>query len=222
MRSGERRAEYLFGWRGISADWVNADRHDLSRFDVRVVCSEQCPSDLMQTEVAEDTVVWKIGPRTKGLCRGTLRQAGTLRRSAERRESPLGRCALCPVKAQPRRIFCPIGPQQIAPVAARLVRGKLDRQVRAQWALHARDVFPGFLHSERGVSVHQVADSVRCVSTENPAIGRRDQHVNRRGGFPTLARIKCLIAKQLQSQQTPAQVGEARDDGGIERRSGCR
>jgi hypothetical protein len=66
MRSGERRAEHLFGWRGISADWVNADRRDLPRFDVRVVCSERCPSDLLQTEVAEDTVVWKSGPHTKG------------------------------------------------------------------------------------------------------------------------------------------------------------
>jgi len=66
MRSGERQAEYLFGWRGISADWVNADRRDLPRFDVRVVCSERCPSDLLQTEVAEDTVVWKSGPHTKG------------------------------------------------------------------------------------------------------------------------------------------------------------
>jgi hypothetical protein len=66
MRSGERRAEYLFGWRGISADWVNADQHDLPRFDVRVVCSERCPSGLLQTEVAEDTVVWKSGPHTKG------------------------------------------------------------------------------------------------------------------------------------------------------------
>ena len=66
MRSGERRAEHLFEWRGISADWVNADRRDLPRFDVRVVCSERCPSDLVQTEVAEDTVVWKSGPHTKG------------------------------------------------------------------------------------------------------------------------------------------------------------
>jgi len=66
MRSGERRAEYLFGWRGISADWVNADRRDLPRFDVRVVCSERCPLDLLQTEVAEDTVVWKNGSHTKG------------------------------------------------------------------------------------------------------------------------------------------------------------
>jgi len=66
LRSGERRAEYLVGWRGISADWVNADRHDLPRFDVRIVCPERCPSDLLQTEVAEDTVVWKTGPNTKG------------------------------------------------------------------------------------------------------------------------------------------------------------
>jgi hypothetical protein len=66
MRSGERRAEYLFGWRGISADWVNADPRDLPRFDVRVVCSQRCPSDLLQTEVGEDTVVWKTGPHTKG------------------------------------------------------------------------------------------------------------------------------------------------------------
>jgi hypothetical protein len=66
MRSGERRGEYLFGWRGISADWVNADRRDLPRFDVRVVCSERCPSDLPQTEVAEDIAVWKNGPRTRG------------------------------------------------------------------------------------------------------------------------------------------------------------
>jgi hypothetical protein len=66
IRSGERRAEYLFGWRGISAHWVNADRRDLSRFDVRVVCPERCPSDLLQTEVAEDTVVWKSGPHTRG------------------------------------------------------------------------------------------------------------------------------------------------------------
>jgi hypothetical protein len=66
MRSGEQRAEHLFGWRGISADWVNVNGRDLPRFDVRVVCSEKCPSDLPQTELAQDTVVWKTGPRTRG------------------------------------------------------------------------------------------------------------------------------------------------------------
>jgi hypothetical protein len=66
MRSGEQRAERLFGWRGISADWVTVDGRDLPRFDVRVVCSDRCPSDLPQTELAQDTVVWKIGPRTRG------------------------------------------------------------------------------------------------------------------------------------------------------------
>jgi hypothetical protein len=66
MRSGEQRAEHLFRWRGISADWVNVDRRDLPRFDVRVVCSERCPSDLLQTEVGQDTVVWKTGPHTRG------------------------------------------------------------------------------------------------------------------------------------------------------------
>lgn len=66
MRTGEQQARYLLGWRGISADWVNADRRDLPRFDVRVVCSQRCPSDLLQTEVAEDTVIWKTGPHTRG------------------------------------------------------------------------------------------------------------------------------------------------------------
>jgi hypothetical protein len=66
MRSGEQRAEHLSRWRGISADWVNVDPRDLPRFDVRVVCSERCPSDLLQTEVGQDTVVWKTGPRTRG------------------------------------------------------------------------------------------------------------------------------------------------------------
>jgi hypothetical protein len=66
MRSGEQRAEHLLAWRGISADWVNVDGRDLPRFDVRVVCSEKCPSDLPQTELAQDTVVWKTGSWTKG------------------------------------------------------------------------------------------------------------------------------------------------------------
>jgi hypothetical protein len=85
MRSGEQRAEHPFGWRGISADWVNVDRRDLPRFDVRVVCSESCPSDLLQTEVAQDTVVWKTGPNTKGYvevsCEGhcVVRQNGQSR-----------------------------------------------------------------------------------------------------------------------------------------------
>ena len=66
MRSGERRTEHPFGWRGISADWINADQREIPRFDVRAVCPETCPSDLVQTEVAEDTVAWKTGPRTRG------------------------------------------------------------------------------------------------------------------------------------------------------------
>jgi hypothetical protein len=66
MRSGEQRAEHLFRWKGISADWVNVDRGDLPRFDVRVVCSERCQSDLPQTEVGQDIVVWKTGPHTRG------------------------------------------------------------------------------------------------------------------------------------------------------------
>jgi len=66
MRTGEEQAEYLFGWRGISADWVAADQRDLPRFDVRVVCSERCPPDLLRTEVAEDTVMWKTGRYTRG------------------------------------------------------------------------------------------------------------------------------------------------------------
>jgi len=66
MRSGERGIEHASGWRGISADWVNIDSRKLNRFDVRIVCAERCPADLPPTEVAEDTVVWRTGPSTKG------------------------------------------------------------------------------------------------------------------------------------------------------------
>ena len=85
MRSGEQRAEHPFGWRGISADWVNVDRRDLPRFDVRVVCSERCPSDLMQTEVAQDTVVWRTGPNTKGYVEVSCEERCVVRQNGQSR-----------------------------------------------------------------------------------------------------------------------------------------
>jgi hypothetical protein len=85
MRSGEQRAEHPIGWSGISADWVNVDRHDLPRFDVRVVCSERCPSDLPQTEVAQDTVVWKTGPNTKGYVEVSCEERCVVRQNGQSR-----------------------------------------------------------------------------------------------------------------------------------------
>jgi hypothetical protein len=85
MRSGEQRAEHPIGWSGISADWVNVDRRDLPRFDVRVVCSERCPSDLLQTEVAQDTVVWKTGPNTKGYVEVSCEERCVVRQNGQSR-----------------------------------------------------------------------------------------------------------------------------------------
>jgi hypothetical protein len=85
MRSGEQRAEHPFGWKGISADWVNVDRRDLPRFDVRVVCSERCPSDLLQTEVGQDTVVWKTGPNTKGYVEVSCEERCVVRQNGQSR-----------------------------------------------------------------------------------------------------------------------------------------
>jgi hypothetical protein len=85
MRSGEQRAEHPFGWTGISADWVNVDRRDLPRFDVRVVCSERCPSDLLPTEVAQDTVVWKSGPNTKGYVEVSCEERCVVRQNGQSR-----------------------------------------------------------------------------------------------------------------------------------------
>jgi hypothetical protein len=85
MRSGEQRAEHPSGWRGISADWVNVDRRDLPRFDVRVVCSERCPSDVLPTEVAQDTVVWKTGPSTKGYVEVSCEERCVVRQNGQSR-----------------------------------------------------------------------------------------------------------------------------------------
>jgi hypothetical protein len=85
MRSGEQRAERPLAWRGISADWVNVDRRDLPRFDVRVICSESCPSDVLPTEVAQDTVVWKTGPNTKGYVEVSCEERCVVRQNAQSR-----------------------------------------------------------------------------------------------------------------------------------------
>jgi hypothetical protein len=85
MRSGEQHSEHPFRWRGISADWVNGDRRDLPRFDVRVVCSERCPSDVLPTEVGQDTVVWKTGPNTKGYVEVSCEERCVVRQSGQSR-----------------------------------------------------------------------------------------------------------------------------------------
>jgi len=85
MRSGEQYSEHPFGWRGISADWVNVDRRDLPRYDVRVVCSQRCPSDVLPTEVGQDTVVWKTGPNTKGYVEVSCEERCVVRQNGQRR-----------------------------------------------------------------------------------------------------------------------------------------